>query len=321
VPNQPHGRFDVFISYSHGDTDVVLAIDTALRVNGLRVFLDRRDIALGDALTEAVFEGIASASTQLVVLSERSASSRWVRDEFHAGRSRQIEGGFRVIPVLIESCVVPPALAHLKYLDLRDWLSDRSFRRGIADLLAALGVTPYAADDVELRWIARHATVLRQLELEFTAALGELRGGLAERLELEDGRGGTAGKYVLNDLRLAAGLLTDTSVPWPHDLRTAASRAHLPGHGCFAGGLLILQTWLRHTAQPEPGSAVLALSETIDSCATLLSGSGVEPWQKVRSSSGRTVSESLSHSLVRICEALGYLNSTLLRTAIPATPS
>jgi hypothetical protein len=72
MTDRPQTRFDVFISYSHRDMDVVLAIDTALRVNSLRVFLDRRDIALGDALTEAVFEGIASARAQLVVLSGAS---------------------------------------------------------------------------------------------------------------------------------------------------------------------------------------------------------------------------------------------------------
>jgi hypothetical protein len=309
--------YDVFISYSHRDSEVVVAIDTALRLNGLQVFLDRRDISLGDRLVEAVFEGIAGARTQLVVLSPSSVASNWVREELYAGRSRAIDEQLRVIPVLVEHCSVPPALAHLKYLDLTEWLTDRSFRRGMSELLATLGVSQYNPEDAELAWVIQHATVLHQLELEFTTARGEVLGGVAEGLELDRDRGGTANKWVLNDTPLASSLLRDESVPWPLDLLRAAEAAHGPGDGCFAGGLAVLQTWLDHAAQPPPGNAVALLREAIDMCAAQLDTLGIRPWERVMSRETRKATTALQEGLRRICEALNHLTGILLRTAIP----
>ena len=310
-------RYDVFISYSHRDTDVVVALDTTLRLNGLRVFLDTRDITLGDRLVEAVFDGIATARAQLVVLSESSIASNWVRDELAAGRTRAIEGDFRVIPILVDRCTVPAALAHLKYLDLRDWLTDRSFRHGMSELLASLGVPAYATRDPELVWVIRNATVLHQLQVEFTTALGEVTGGLAERLEFGRGTGGTASKWVLNDTRLAASLLQDEGVPWPAELRNRAEAAHITASGCFAGGLVLIQTWLSHAAEPPPGAAVALLRETVDACAEYLASRGIHPWDRVISTQAREASEELRTEIRRICETLSHLTDALTRIALP----
>jgi hypothetical protein len=61
--------YDVFLSYSHTDSDFVCKLDVALQANGLRVFLDKRDIRYGDLIVDSVFAAIADAKAQLVIIS------------------------------------------------------------------------------------------------------------------------------------------------------------------------------------------------------------------------------------------------------------
>lgn len=96
------------------------------------MFLDKRDIRYGDLVVDSVFEAIAGAAAQLVIVSASSVTSAWVREEIAAGRTRAIGSDFRVIPVVIDQAEVPPAMAHLRYLDLRRWKTDTYFREGVA---------------------------------------------------------------------------------------------------------------------------------------------------------------------------------------------
>jgi hypothetical protein len=83
-------EYDIFTTYSHQDSEFASKLDVALQVNGVKVFLDKRDILPGDVIVESVFAAIACAGTQLVIVSENSVSSPWVRDEIAAGRNRSI---------------------------------------------------------------------------------------------------------------------------------------------------------------------------------------------------------------------------------------
>lgn len=229
-------HLDVFISFSHSDAEAVAVLDVALRSAGLTVFLDTRDILAGDRLVEKVFEGIAAANAQIVVLSESSTASNWVKDEISAGRMDSIGSGSRVIPVLIEDCPLPSSLAHLKYVDMRDWLADRSSRRGVSELLHALDASFVPPTDEVLRWALAHAVELRQLGKEVAYAVAHLDGGISE-MSGSSTRMWTSYKHALNDVRLGMFLLAADEVEWSAEVRSTAEWADGPGIGCFAGGL------------------------------------------------------------------------------------
>lgn len=322
-PGESLAAFDVFISYSHIDSAPVAALDVALRSAGLNVFLDQRNVRVGDRLVERVFDGIAAASAQLVVLSQASTTSNWVLDELSAGRARSIATGSRVVPVLIEDCQIPNALAHLKYLDLRDWLTDRSFRHGVAQLLHALGHTYGPLDDAALAWAIRHIAELHQLDSEFTYIAAHLDGGISEMTGGE--RTWTSYKHALNDVRLAVFLLADEQIAWPAPMREIAEWARGPGNGCVAGGLAVIAFWLDATDAPSNEPKTKVLGQSVDDLRAFLDSRGIMPWERVSASSGARAGaigddgRTLRTEVRRVGEAVHQLTTDVLRLAVPFT--
>jgi hypothetical protein len=317
--------FDVFVSYSHRDAEAVAALDVALRSAGLKVFLDTRDVLAGDRLVEKVFDGIASAKSQIVVLSEASTTSNWVKDEISAGRTRSIGSGSRVIPVLIEQCRLPNSLAHLKYVDLRDWLTDRSFRRGgVSELLHALGVSFDPPKDEALRWALEHVVELQQLSREFTYSVAHLDGGISE-MTGSSSRMWTSYKHALNDVRLGTFLLAIDELAWPVEIRNAAEHADGRGSGCFAGGLVLIEHWFELTKAPsEKKLTKLALQSVID-LREFLQDRGIEPWGRVISDRAEEAGairdgRELRDETRRVCEAFDQLVGDVARFAVPFAP-
>lgn len=110
----------VFISYSHEDEDVVEGLAKDLLSHGQDVWLDRWEIAAGDSIISKIFEeGLSKAAGILVVLSNASIQSKWVREELNLATVRRIEDLTRVIPVLVDAVEVPAALRTLRWVDLR----------------------------------------------------------------------------------------------------------------------------------------------------------------------------------------------------------
>jgi|GEM_PF-5146551 len=301
MPADRGGPFDLFISYSHADLEVVASLDVALRIAGLRVFLDRRDILPGDALVTAVFDAISSAEAQVVVLSASSVESRWVRDELAAGRSRSLSGDYRVIPIVIDDCEVPSPLAHLKYLELREWRSDVVFRRGVAELLRALGRSPAAPSDATSTWLLTHASHVLGLYADACYALGYLQGGEAEGYGNTQNPG-MALKWLLNDTSFGASILrerhADGELPYPR----------------FSTGLLATIDWLTAADAPADGAPAV-LKNAVQECYAYLDSLGVgihhvSSWQATKASE-------LSLRVATIRAALQTLSSDLARLALP----
>src|SRR5215469_939412 len=70
---------EIFISYSRRDLSTVRALTTALSQKGLTVWVDRSDIQEGDAYDTQIEEAIAQTSVVIVLWSENSIRSHWVR--------------------------------------------------------------------------------------------------------------------------------------------------------------------------------------------------------------------------------------------------
>jgi TIR domain len=111
----------VFISHSSQDKAFVSSLASALYMLGNNVWYDDWEIAVGDSIVDKVFNGLASSDTLIIVLSQISVNSRWVKEELNTAVMRRIsENNVRILPILIEDCEIPTPLKHIKYADFRE---------------------------------------------------------------------------------------------------------------------------------------------------------------------------------------------------------
>lgn len=292
--------FDVFLTYSHRDRELVTSLDVSLRLAGLHVFLDERDVLPGDRIVERVFEGITSAHAQIVVLSSESIKSGWVRDELAAGRSLSMSTSFRVVPVLVDDVIPPPELLHIKYLSLKGWRSDALLREGIAHLLHAIGAAPAPARNATLNWTLIWLSELRDVEIELTKAEAFLEGGDAESLGLVEGSR-WARKYLINESPLGESL-TAVHHRWfiPSDDRRdyvvldEKGRKTDPvgaAYPSFLGGLALFRLFILDSTDVFKGTeewntgGISVLVGAITQCLDYLSQFGISPSWSITSGS------------------------------------
>jgi hypothetical protein len=99
---------NAFLSYSHSDKEFAESLARALRENGVDVWFDAWEIRAGDSIVQKIFaHGLQSCDVFLIVLSEASVHSSWVRQELDAAVVQRIEGVTRIIPVVKETCEIP----------------------------------------------------------------------------------------------------------------------------------------------------------------------------------------------------------------------
>src|SRR5882762_2886760 len=98
LPPQPPG---VFLSHSHADKSFTYKLGEDLRRAGVRVWIDRAEIRVGDSLIEKITEGIKTTDYLAVILSRVSVKSEWVKREVDVAMNQEIEGRrVRVLPLL-----------------------------------------------------------------------------------------------------------------------------------------------------------------------------------------------------------------------------
>lgn len=123
-----------FVSYGSADKACARRVADALQAEGVKVWLDERQLRVGDSLWEEIGRGIESANYVLLLISSKSAQSRWVRREVNAGLATEMtEERKIVLPVLIEPTEVPVFLRERLYCNLVD-----GFEEGIAALVRAM---------------------------------------------------------------------------------------------------------------------------------------------------------------------------------------
>ena len=122
---------DIFISYAREDRAKAELLANALTRRGWSVWWDRQ-IPPGKSYDQIIEEAINSAKCIIVLWSEESVSSDWVRVEAEEGRRRGI-----LIPVSLEAVRVPLAFRHVQAADLTDWNGDDQDER-LTDLLQAI---------------------------------------------------------------------------------------------------------------------------------------------------------------------------------------
>ena len=108
-----------FLSYSHEDKDFAQMIAQKLMESGIDVWWDKWEILIGDSLIQKIFmEGLSKADIFLIILSNASVNSNWVKQELDHAIIKKIEGVTRILPIVKEKCDIPPPLRTLLWVDL-----------------------------------------------------------------------------------------------------------------------------------------------------------------------------------------------------------
>lgn len=93
-------QWDLFISHASEDKEtVVLPLCAALRRAGLRIWLDRQELHLGDSLREKIDEGLANSRFGVVVLSPSFLAKGWPRRELNGLMAVEESGQKVILPV------------------------------------------------------------------------------------------------------------------------------------------------------------------------------------------------------------------------------
>jgi hypothetical protein len=112
----------VFISHSHKDKErFVRPFAERLFSNGVHAWVDEWEMNAGDSIVQRLLEeGIKNAQAVIVILSESSINSNWVRTELDAAFIRRVENSSKIIPIVLDNVPVPETLRSILYISVND---------------------------------------------------------------------------------------------------------------------------------------------------------------------------------------------------------
>jgi hypothetical protein len=127
---------DIFISYANGDRAVAQKLADALEALGWSVWWDR-EIPFGKPFDQVIEEELNAARCVIVLWSQESVRSRWVKTEAGAAADRD-----RLMPVLIEDVAIPLEFKRIQTAMLQGWNGDRDvpeYARLVSSIRQMLG--------------------------------------------------------------------------------------------------------------------------------------------------------------------------------------
>jgi tetratricopeptide (TPR) repeat protein len=111
--------FDLFLSHASADKAWVRRLKAELEQEGLRVFLDERELEPGDIWVDELGEGLRLSRSLVLVLTHESAGRPWVAKEWKVFLSKHGPER-RIFPVILEPVELPTMLADVQALDAKD---------------------------------------------------------------------------------------------------------------------------------------------------------------------------------------------------------
>jgi hypothetical protein len=121
----------VFLSYDHEDEEHAAPLVSALQKAGHSVWWDRQ-IHGGAQYNSEIENAVAAADVMIVLWSERSVHSAWVRDEAAEGRDRG-----KLVPVTLDGTKPPMGFRQFQTIDLSQ-ITGRGRSTKLKDLLHAV---------------------------------------------------------------------------------------------------------------------------------------------------------------------------------------
>jgi WD40 repeat protein len=139
-------KLKVFLSYSRRDLDFAEDLLEALKTCGFEPYLDKHDIAPGEAWEDRLDRLIQSADTIVYVISPESVSSQ--RCGWEIEKAEKL--GKRLLPVVwraVTEAQTPERLRRLNYIFFEG--AGRTFAKGLSELARAL--------NTDVAWIREHS--------------------------------------------------------------------------------------------------------------------------------------------------------------------
>jgi hypothetical protein len=106
---------DIFISYAREDRSRVETLVTLLEVQGWSVWFDKK-LRIGSKFDQEIEDILAVTKCVLVLWSEKSVKSEWVREEANYGKQRKI-----LAPAMIDLVEPPLGFQLIHAANLSDW--------------------------------------------------------------------------------------------------------------------------------------------------------------------------------------------------------
>lgn len=100
---------------------------------GYSVWLDEKELRVGDALSAEISAALKASPIVIVVVSPSSVKSKWLDYELSIATERMVIGECRVIPVVIGDVTPPAQVTGLLYADFR-----KGFALGVRAITSAL---------------------------------------------------------------------------------------------------------------------------------------------------------------------------------------
>jgi hypothetical protein len=139
-----HSFYSAFISYSHADKEFAYWLHSALEREGIRCWLDEKNLLPGERIADAIGKAISSHERLLLVCSKSSLESWWVQDELR--KIQELERAareLRVIPLTLDDYLLShwqnglaADLRSRLALDFQEWKT--SSGTGLKRLVAGL---------------------------------------------------------------------------------------------------------------------------------------------------------------------------------------
>lgn len=104
----------IFISFSHKDENVCVALAKALRGDNHEVFIYEDSISIGESILDKVTESISIADLFIAVITKNYLDSNWTQTELSAAVLRG--KGINLFPVVVGDLFVPDSISDIRYL-------------------------------------------------------------------------------------------------------------------------------------------------------------------------------------------------------------
>ncbi len=123
---------EIFISYAKQDRSRAKEVAARLEQEGWSVFWDR-NIPIASTWDEVLENEISTMKVMVVLWSNASVASEWVRTEAEEGASRKI-----LVPVILENVSLPLRFRALQAADISDWIGSQPDTSGMSQLVDAI---------------------------------------------------------------------------------------------------------------------------------------------------------------------------------------
>jgi hypothetical protein len=142
--------YSCFISYSSKDQEFADRLHLDLQRNGIRCWFAPKDLPIGSEIRSGIDDAIRLHDKLLVVLSQNSVQSSWVKKEVETAFDKEShENRFALFPIRLDDTVMNTSTAWAADIrrmrnigDFSNWKNDDSYRNAFKRLLRDLRAEP-----------------------------------------------------------------------------------------------------------------------------------------------------------------------------------